>query len=158
MRAYCFTASCTTCCEVLVVPVAAGEADEREPGRQQPAVGEVVDRRHELLARQVAGHAEDDEARSGPAMRLSRRSSGDAQRVVLARDLGRWHADRSSGLSRRASSSVATFAAGSVSVRVSTGRPWSASTLASPAACAAMSCAEGERAVGDREVVVGALE
>ena len=36
--------------EVLVVPVAAREADEREAGRQQAAVGEVVDRGHQLLA------------------------------------------------------------------------------------------------------------
>ena len=44
--------------EVLVRPVPAGEADEREAGRQQPAVGQVVDGRQQLLARQVAGHAE----------------------------------------------------------------------------------------------------
>ena len=40
--------------EVLVAPVAAGEAEQREVGRQQAAVGQVVDRRHQLLARQVA--------------------------------------------------------------------------------------------------------
>ena len=51
--------------EVLVVPVAAGEADEREAGRQQAAVREVVDRGHELLAGEVAGDAEDDQARTG---------------------------------------------------------------------------------------------
>ncbi len=48
--------------EVLVLPVPPGEADEREAGGQEPPVGEVVDRRHQLLARQVTRHAEDDEA------------------------------------------------------------------------------------------------
>jgi len=45
--------------EVLILPVAPGETHERESGRQQTAVGEVVHRRHELLARQVSRHAED---------------------------------------------------------------------------------------------------
>ena len=49
--------------EVLVLPVAAGEADEREARRQQAPVGEVVDGRHQLLAGQVARDAEDDQAR-----------------------------------------------------------------------------------------------
>ncbi len=49
--------------EVLVGPVAPGEADEREARGQQPAVGEVVDRRHDLLAGQVAGDAEEHQAR-----------------------------------------------------------------------------------------------
>ena len=55
-----------------------------KPGRQQAAVGEVVDRRHELLARQVAGDAEDDQpagsgdAREPPVARV-------AQRVARAR-------------------------------------------------------------------------
>ena len=35
--------------EVAVAPVAPGEAEQHEAGRQQPAVGEVVDRRDELL-------------------------------------------------------------------------------------------------------------
>ena len=51
--------------EVLGVPVAPGEPGERETRWQQPAVGQVVDRRHELLARQVAGHAEDHQP-AGP--------------------------------------------------------------------------------------------
>ncbi len=72
--------------EVLVLPVATGEADQREAGRQQPAVGEVVHRRHELLAGEVSGHAEDDErARSGDAVEAA--VIGVAQRVVPARDL-----------------------------------------------------------------------
>ena len=68
--------------EVLVRPVAPGEADEAEAGRQQAAVGEVVDRRHDLLARQVAGHAEQHHAaRSGdpgePAvLRVAQRVGG----------------------------------------------------------------------------------
>ena len=48
--------------EVLVGPVAAGEADQAEARRQQAAVGEVVDRRHHLLAGQVAGDAEEHHA------------------------------------------------------------------------------------------------
>ena len=48
--------------EVLVGPVAAGEPDEREAGREETTVGEVVDRRHELLGREVAGDAEQHEA------------------------------------------------------------------------------------------------
>ena len=73
--------------EVLVGPVAAGEADQREARRQQAAVGQVVDRRHQLLAGQVAGDAEDDQAaRAGdpgqpPVPRV-------AQRVARARP--RW--------------------------------------------------------------------
>ena len=47
--------------EVAVAPVAAGEPEQHEVGRQQAAVGEVVDRRQQLLARQVAGDAEDDQ-------------------------------------------------------------------------------------------------
>src|SRR4029079_5032777 len=46
--------------EVLVRPVPPGEPHQREVGRQQPAVGEVVDRRHHLLTCEVAGYAEDD--------------------------------------------------------------------------------------------------
>src|SRR3712207_8626619 len=39
--------------EVLVGPVPPREAHQAEAGRQQAAVGEVVDRGHDLLARQV---------------------------------------------------------------------------------------------------------
>ena len=49
----------TTLAKSSSVPVPAGEADQRELGRQQPAVGQVVDRGHQLLAGQVAGDAED---------------------------------------------------------------------------------------------------
>ena len=54
-----WTASWTTWPKSSVVPVAAGEPGEREARRQQAAVGQVVDRRHQLLAGQVAGDAED---------------------------------------------------------------------------------------------------
>ena len=54
--------------EVLVGPVAPGEADQAEARRQQAAVGQVVDRRHHLLARQVAGDPEQHHpARAGDA-------------------------------------------------------------------------------------------
>ena len=45
--------------EFLVIPFPAPETDERESRRQQTSVGEVVDRRNELLARQVPGDSED---------------------------------------------------------------------------------------------------
>ncbi len=77
--------------EVLVVPVAPGEADQGEARRQQPAVGEVVHGRHELLAGQVPGHPEDDQ-RDGPAIRFSRRSGGIRSGLPLRGDLYRGHA------------------------------------------------------------------
>ena len=55
--------------EVLVLPVASGEPDEGETRREQPPIGEVVDRGHELLAGEVSRHAEDHErARTGDAV------------------------------------------------------------------------------------------
>jgi hypothetical protein len=52
--------------EVAPVPVAPSEADEREARREQPAVVQVVDGRHHLRAREVAGHPEHDQrARPG---------------------------------------------------------------------------------------------
>ena len=52
--------------EVLVLPLPAGEPDQGEAGRQQPAVGQVVDRRHQLLGGQIPGDAEDHQhARTG---------------------------------------------------------------------------------------------
>src|SRR5581483_4453093 len=43
-------------------------ADDPEPVRQQMAIRERVERRHQLLRGQVAGRAEDDEdARVGPS-------------------------------------------------------------------------------------------
>ena len=49
--------------EVLVLPVAAGKAHQREARRQQPAVGEVIHGRHELLAGEVPGDPEQDQRR-----------------------------------------------------------------------------------------------
>ena len=43
------TAACTIIGEVLVRPVSTGEPDQREARWQQTAVGQVIDRRHELL-------------------------------------------------------------------------------------------------------------
>ena len=61
--------------EVAVAPVAAGEAEQDEVRRQQPAVGQVVDGRQQLLAGQVAGDPEDDE----------RARLGDARQPTVAR-------------------------------------------------------------------------
>jgi hypothetical protein len=47
--------------EILVLPVAPGEAHQGEARRQQAAVGQVIDGWQQLLARQVAGDAEDDQ-------------------------------------------------------------------------------------------------
>ncbi|CAB4707859.1 unannotated protein [freshwater metagenome] len=74
--------------EVLVGPVAPREADQAEARRQQPAVGEVVDRRHDLLAREVAGDPEQHQAagsrdaRQTPVERV-------AQRVAVRRAASR---------------------------------------------------------------------
>ena len=92
--------------EVLGGPVAAGEADEREARRQQPAVGEVVDGGHELLAGEVAGDAEEDEAaRTGDAgealvLRVRRGFSPCATRAGLI------HALRLEGLANLGQSGV----------------------------------------------------
>ena len=48
--------------EVAVAPVAAGEAQDHETGRQQAAVGQVVDGRDELLTGQVTGDSEDHQS------------------------------------------------------------------------------------------------
>ena len=48
--------------EILVGPIPSGKADQGEVRRQQPAVGQVVDRRHQLLAGQIAGDSEDHHA------------------------------------------------------------------------------------------------
>ena len=57
------SASLTTCrtssAKACVVPVPTGEPDQGEVGRQQAAVGQVVDGRDHLFAGQVAGHTED---------------------------------------------------------------------------------------------------
>src|SRR5699024_10101418 len=75
--------------EVLVLPLAAGEADEGEPRGEETAVGEVVYGGQQLLAGEVARDAEDDErARSGDAIEAP--VVGVAERVVAAMD-GSWH-------------------------------------------------------------------
>jgi len=51
--------------ELAIAPVTAGEAQQDEPGGQQPAVGEVVHGRDQLLASQVAGHPEHHEGAGG---------------------------------------------------------------------------------------------
>ena len=106
--------------EVLVRPVAPGEADEAEAGRQQPAVREVVDRGHHLLARQVTGHAEEHQA-AGP---------GDARQPAVlgvAQGVGQRHASTSRTTSR---------SAGPLTCSRSTGRPLRARTCPSPTAWA----------------------
>ena len=120
------TESCTTWREVLVGPVAAGEADQAEARRQQPAVGQVVDRRHHLLARQVAGHAEEHHAaRAGdpgqPAvLRVAQRVAGLGRRLM------------SSALVRPAQVRRAALAGAGAAP----GAPCSASTCPSPTAWA----------------------
>ena len=48
--------------EVLVFPVSASKTYKREARRKQPPVGEVVDRRHQLLARQISSYAKNDQS------------------------------------------------------------------------------------------------
>ena len=63
--------------EVLVLPLPAGEPDQSETGGQQPAVGQVVHRGHQLLGGEVARDAEDDEhagtgdPREAPVLRVA---------------------------------------------------------------------------------------
>jgi hypothetical protein len=47
--------------EILIGPIPAREPDQRETRRQQSAIGQIINRRHQLLAGQVPGHAEDDD-------------------------------------------------------------------------------------------------
>src|ERR671910_684161 len=119
--------------EVLVGPVPAREADEREPRREEPAVREVVDGRHELLASQVAG---DTEEHQGARARDPREPLVPvvAQRVGPRGHLGRAHA-RPRPMAARTRRMPSSW---SVMCSRSTGRPCSARTVASPPACAAM--------------------
>src|SRR5690606_8636695 len=114
-----------------IFPVPTGETDEGEARRQEATIREVINRRHELLARQVPGHTEDYE-RAWPSDSIESTIGGKAQRVKVARDLHRAH-------QLTVSISVATPPLASISVNVRTGRPCSARTLASPAACACKS-------------------
>ena len=74
-----------------------------KPGRQQAAVGQVVDRRDQLLAGQVAGDAEDDD-RARPGTRGSRRSRG--SRSGLPADAGQHASSSASGGRRRGAASI----------------------------------------------------
>ncbi len=47
--------------EVLVLPLTAGKTHKGETRRQQAPVGEVIHGRHELLAGEIPGHAEQDQ-------------------------------------------------------------------------------------------------
>ncbi len=106
--------------ELLVAEVLAREPDQGKTRGQQSAVGQVVDGRDELLAGEVTGDAEQDEAaRTGDSRQAP--VVGVAQGVAHAR-------------SSRSRSSAST----SSTCRRSTGRPWSRSTWASPAAWEAM--------------------
>ncbi len=78
--------------EILVRPVPPGEADEREAWRQQAPVGQVVDRRHQLLAREVTGDPEHDQyarpchPRDAPVPRIAQRVSRLGRRVDFRDD------------------------------------------------------------------------
>ena len=77
VRACSRTASWNDLAEILVGPIAPGEPDQRERRGKQSAVGEIVDRRHELLTGQIARNAENHHAaRAGDrGIRLSRLST-----------------------------------------------------------------------------------
>jgi hypothetical protein len=78
--------------EILVGPIPAGKADEGESRWQQPPVGQVVDGRHQLLTREVPGHAEHDKhARPGhpgntPIPRIAQRVGQTRGSLGLLRD------------------------------------------------------------------------
>src|SRR5690625_6902140 len=67
--------------ELAVAPIPPGEADEGEPGGQQPPVSEVVDRWQEFAGSEVPGHPEDDEA-GGACYPREAPIGGIAQRVT----------------------------------------------------------------------------
>jgi hypothetical protein len=102
---------------------------------EQASVGQVVDGGHELLARQVSCHAEDDE----------RAGTGDAvQAAVIGVAQGLCPREISTVIGKElsycaASNSANTSVCGSVRVSVTTGRSCAIRTDASPAACAAIS-------------------
>ena len=76
--------------EVAVTPVAAREAEQSEAGRQQPAVGEVVDGGDQLLVCQVAGDPEHHESArlrdpgQPPVTRVAQRVAAQAERGGLS--------------------------------------------------------------------------
>src|SRR5450631_1906517 len=128
--------------EVLVGPVTAGEPDQREGGGQQAAVGQVVQGRHDLLARQVPGDTEQNQAAGtgDPWEALVPRVT---QGVLSGGDPGGAHVGppaaemvAGSPAVSRPRMRVSWARPASCSTRCSrrTGRPWSASTWASPPA------------------------
>ena len=74
--------------EGVVIPVAPGEPDQRERRWQQPPIGQVVHRGHQLLTRKITGDPKMTRLQ-GPAIRARRLSrgsrSGLAQAVVALR-------------------------------------------------------------------------
>ena len=79
--------------EVLTVPVAAGEADDGTLGGEVSGPGQLIERRHELAVRQVAGRPEQDDdlgwefgvhacRRSGHARKYWHRSVPSARRIM----------------------------------------------------------------------------
>src|SRR5690554_970942 len=123
--------------EVWGLPVPPSEPDERETGRKQTAIRQVVDGGHELLTRQVARDPEDDQP-AGARDAVQAAIGGKPEWIGLGGDVDRRHASPRDG-QPSARRSAATAVDGSARVRLSTGRPCAASTLASPAAWAAMS-------------------
>ena len=117
--------------EVLVLPVPPGETDEREAGREQPAVREVVDRRHELLRREVPGDPEEHERTRAGDLRQPLVTVV-PQRVPTGRDPRRGHPWA------RSASAIRATPSGVLACSRRTGRPVSWRTAASPPACAAM--------------------
>ena len=73
--------------EVAVAPVAPGEAEHHEAGRQQAPVGQVVDGRDQLLAGQVAGDAEDHQRARAPGSAAAAgpagRAAGSTRRLLV---------------------------------------------------------------------------
>ena len=120
-----------------VAEVVPGEADEREARRQQPAVGEVVDGRDELLLGEVARDAEQDQT-ARPRDLGERRSCGSRSGLV--------EVTRSASRTRASALDVDRCSR-------STGRPWSRSTWASPAACEAMNAPKVKSRPGTGEVL-----
>ena len=135
VRACLRAASRASVLEVAVAPVAAGEAEHHEAGRQQAPVGQVVDGRQQLLAGQVAGDAEDDErARlrdpgQPPVLRVAQR----VRPALLA------EASRSSSRSCAVQQLCRDRRHGRSGAGAAAGGPRSASACRSPAACAACS-------------------
>ena len=79
VRACSLTESCTIWAKSWSAQSRRAKPTRREARRQQPAVGQVVDRRHHLLAGQVAGDAEEHHAagpgdpREPPVLRVAQR-------------------------------------------------------------------------------------